>query len=720
MCKVTAGWIKQVSWAKVRGGMAEVVKVKKEEGGLEELKKRGWESALAYFDGMSIEEIRRALGEACAHWGLEDFEDLRQEAKRQRRALEQIDNKALLEPSSGYKDSSWIPQTGHADLRGRPIGVEIQKARLALPRMIWPTRLQRRLSHAKEENQREQIEEDERTRQINKLVELLGKAGLLKEESRREGAASVWMTKRRAMGRRANTLRVHVRTGEKMRLFCASSLGKEWFGEVADVMDYIAGRLEEPCGKSIPISIVGALKFLEAAAEVPTERRLGDQPVLSNFMAEISRSKWWISREKVSANRLLTAIALCWEFMVMEDFERRYVRVYAWYKLVKLWAMLRWNDTQGIPPMRMQMEKGAGLSGEILRSKTTGAGKKIDVQHFYVSRDAWLMAEGWLKKGYELFQQFGKEAGNEKRDFMLPRPSANLDGFRNSMVRYGDAMSMSRALLRELKAPVRSGGVLEELIVTDEAGGFWSEHSERVTMASWAAAAGTRQDIIKRWGRWRPSVDEEYVKTTKLLVMEAQGQVAGTMKRAGWSKDLVGDEDVLQQLADRLKERGVEGAVVRKQLRRLRFPQKSQQETMRGAADHQVRSVQLEKDKGEEEAQEKEAEWDMEEFEAGALDPITEVPNGVFVMSLVGRSRKRTLHQVGACYRKPGLDYRDFVVIGESRPELVAGERLCCTCFGARDKAWSEIEEDEFSSASSSSELVSSDPDKSDSDDSGR
>ena len=90
------------------------------------------------------------------------------------------------------------------------------------------------------------------------------------------------------MGRRASTLRVHVRTGEKMRLFCASCLDKSWFGSVADVMDYIAGRLEEPCGKSIPVSIMGALKFLESAAEVPQETRLSEHPVLLNFMAEIS------------------------------------------------------------------------------------------------------------------------------------------------------------------------------------------------------------------------------------------------------------------------------------------------------------------------------------------------------------------------------------------------------------------------------------------------
>jgi len=365
--------------------------------------------------------------------------------------------------------------------------------------------------------------------------------------------------------------------------------------------------------------------------------------------------------------------------------------------------------------MRMQMGRYGDLSGEIVRSKTTGAGKKIDVQYFYVSKDAWLMAEGWLKKGYELFQQFGREAKNEKRDFMLPRPSSGLNGFRSSMVTYPDAMAMSRALLRELKAPIRSGGQMEDLIVTDEVGGFWSEHSERVTMASWAAATKIRQDIIKRWGRWRPSVDEEYVKTTKMLVLEAQGQVASTLKRTGWSKDPVGDEEVLQQLAERLEERAVDETVVKKQLRRLRFLQKSQQESMLGAADVAGRRP-IEEKKDEEPEEEDPKDWDMEEFEAGIIDPVSEVPTGTYVMSLVGMSRKRTLHQVGACYRKPGLDYRDFVVIGENRPELVAGERLCGSWFGAKDKAASECEEEEVSSISSSSDLLSSDPDQTDSD----
>ena len=113
-------------------------------------------------------------------------------------------------------------------------------------------------------------------------------------------------------------------------------------------------------------------------------------------------------------------------------------------------------------------------------------------------------------------------------------------------------------------------------------------------------------------------------------------------------------------------------------------------------------------------------ELDLEGLEAEAPDEMVEIGMGIYVMSLVGRSKRRTLHQVGSCYRRPGLDYKDYVVIGDQRPELKAGERLCGSCFGAKDKAASEAasEEEEVvvSDESSSSEFLSSDPDEGQSD----
>lgn len=165
----------------------------------------------------------------------------------------------------------------------------------------------------------------------------------------------------------------------------------------------------------------------------------------------------------------------------------------------------------------------------------------------------------------------------------MARPNKGLDGFRSSMVSYSDAMSMSRAILRELRAQMRSGGDMEFLIVDDEVGSFWSEHSERVTMASWAGALKIPQEVIKRWGRWAPSVDEEYVKTTKKMVMEAQEQVAEKIKMYGLREDILGEEDVMRSLEQRLRERGVREEKISLQMRRLRFQQRIRREEMAGA-----------------------------------------------------------------------------------------------------------------------------------------
>ena len=540
---------------------------------LESLRKRGWVSpSLAYFDGLELEKVKDVLGPACADWGLEDFEALRSEAKKQKLMVDAEDTVSVSQPSSAHKDISWEPQSGHRELRRTEEGVALDKVRAVLPRMIWPTRLHRKRSSCKDEGQRQKVEEEERDRQIAKLVALLRKTSLLEESMEGPvGPAGAWTIKRHALGRRANTLRVHVRLGERMREYTRSTHGAEWFRNAAEVMDYIAGRLEEPCGKTVPNSIYSTIKFLELSAEIPAQRRMGGDQRLENFINEVNRSHWWVARPRISANRWPLAIVICWEFVVMDKEQHQYIRLYAWFKLVKLWGMLRWSDTTGVPAESLKFEGSAGLSGEVVRSKTSGLGRRVEIQHFYITGEAWLLAEGWLKTGYKLFVAMGEKARNQKRDFMMPRPSVDLEEFRGAMVNYGDAMTMTRALLWELKAPKPGTTVMMNLLLEEEALGFWSEHSERVTMSSWAAALGVKQEIIKRWGRWRPSVDEEYVKTTRILVSQAQHMVADTLKETGMIRDLLGEDEVMEALRKRLLERAVPEDRVKSQIKRLRF-----------------------------------------------------------------------------------------------------------------------------------------------------
>ena len=129
--------VQKESWAKIRG--VRVMEEPKKVGGVEALKRMGWGGALAFFHELPMEEVKKRLGEVCSSWGLEEFEELRQEAKRQKTALDIEENKVVQNPSSGLKDISWVPQTGHADLKGRMHGIELERARALLPRVSWPT-----------------------------------------------------------------------------------------------------------------------------------------------------------------------------------------------------------------------------------------------------------------------------------------------------------------------------------------------------------------------------------------------------------------------------------------------------------------------------------------------------------------------------------------------------------------------------------------------------
>ena len=282
---------------------------------LEDLKRRGWVApSLAFFDGLDMEKVKEILGPICSEWGLEDFAALREEAGRQKRMVDADNVSASREQSSSHRDVTWQPGEGHRDLKSR---------------MIWPTRFYRRLRHCKDEGQRQKLEEDERDRQIGKLVALLKKIGLIEDgDDRPAGPSGAWAVKRHALGRRANTLRIHVRLGERMREYAMRTHGVEWFRNVAEIMDYVAGRLEEPCGKTVPNSIYSAIKFLELSAELPVQRRMGSDQALENFINEVNRSQFWAAKPRISASRWPLSIVICWEFVVMDRTQHNYIRLY--------------------------------------------------------------------------------------------------------------------------------------------------------------------------------------------------------------------------------------------------------------------------------------------------------------------------------------------------------------------------------------------------------
>ena len=81
--------------------------------------------------------------------------------------------------------------------------------------------------------------------------------------------------------------------------------------------------------------------------------------------------------------------------------------VFCWFKLIKLWAALRCHDAEGIPPASISFDANLGFEADVTRSKTTGAGRRVEVVQVFVNSSAYLVCKDWLRVGLEIFTGMG-------------------------------------------------------------------------------------------------------------------------------------------------------------------------------------------------------------------------------------------------------------------------------------------------------------------------
>ena len=202
------------------------------------------------------------------------------------------------------------------------------------PRDQWPTRLGRKLAEAGDNMQlRAAAEDQEREKWLKELRHLItvGAGGNSDEVEA--------ITRRVGKGRRAGTLRKHVKVWVRFMDWLVASFQLHWPSSAAQVALYLETRASEPCGKSVPLSILKTLIFMEHAAEVPVQQQLNKLPAVKNAMEEVTLM---LENAKVTEKRqarlLPLSVISAMEEAVMNMGLAKYVRSYAWYRLLKVWG----------------------------------------------------------------------------------------------------------------------------------------------------------------------------------------------------------------------------------------------------------------------------------------------------------------------------------------------------------------------------------------------
>ena len=631
-------------------------------------------------------------------WTEDEYKWLQREAKRQRTKLDLEDHVFLQHQRLLYKDQGYIDKQLDKTAAGESeIGLVLARARRALPRVSWKTRADRLLGLQPTPELRQEVEEKERQRWVRKLIELLEVTGLA-EIKEKKPERYTFFASRFAMGRRSSTLRQHVRLGKLLQGFMESVFGVRWLRHEGDLIAYIALRMEEPCGKSVPGSLFKAVAFLELAAEVPMDQRISASLALQHFLLEAERSQAWMPRRVIKAARFTVSMVKELEAAVTDITLQSYKRIFAWTKLIKLWGALRCHDMEGVPPSTLRYDPAVGLEGDIMRSKTTGTGRRIEIIQFHVGRDCWLVNKEWIHTGLQLFLSLAREAKHMDKDFLLPVPNNNLTGFRRRMMKYQDAMAFSRALWCELPSRIKDQDGRPMKLLQPESSSYWSEHSERITVISWAAALGIGKEVRRRWGRWKPSVDEDYVTTTRKMIFDAQKEVARKIRSQSDMSDVVDDRAVVNNFTIWLQDVHHKTATVANRegqcigppncgLPPKPFGEVVDQINLEESQEVRSSPVAPSPDPGFY-PDDSPTEVFEEEDHADLPEGEPPYPLGTYVLAIVGQGKRRTLHVSGGCHRQPGVHFKEYVIVGMERPELdpKQGEVLCSTCFSTRAK----------------------------------
>ena len=661
------------------------------------LSRAGWdEVALAGIADLPWPEVAGILRTAVGDLSFADELVARALVSESSRKEDLSNRSFAVQPVAFHKDGGWSRRYGDdAETPLTPL-LQWEAIEKQAPKAKWPTHFQRRLALMEDGVSREQLEKSERSREVEALATALMTAGLWRPDPGDAGRPGFDLAcSRFAMGRRLGTLRQHVRNIMKIVKFCTITYGYGWFGNPRDYFDYVAEMLNQPCGRHVPRAMLNTMAFAEQAAEVPVQHRLSKDPGVRNFLNEVEQAKGWATgRIAKKAEPFPIMLALSLEDMVVSEKDCLYTRWYSWVKLLKLWAAFRWDDLQGIHASDLILRSDGVLEGKIRRSKTSGVGKKVEVMIFFIGADAWIVQENWLVTGWKIHRQMSEASGLLDRDYLVPKPTPYLNGFRKAMVKYSDALVMTRALLLELRVDIKVGPASarseERLLVSSHATAFWSEHSERGTIDTWMQMAGVAPEVRRMVGRWSASQEEGYLRHVEAAVKEAQRAVRGMLSRGPEGQLKVFEDQILASLSKFLLDRGRPLEEVKSQLERLVLPAVGMdQEEQEGEVDSLCSMGFLSACEGSEAPTPtvlvgSEAEMDGDLTESDHEGESGEVKRGDYVFSVLGRSKRRTLHRVGDCWRTPGTQYRDYLVVGGDRPPLGPMDKECKDCFGRR------------------------------------
>jgi len=393
---------------------------------------------------------------------------------------------------------------------------------------------------------RETAEERRRAQQIEALAELLREAEAPVVQVSLAAAKPERVLAAAAGGRRARTLEKWLGAWRRYRAWLMAEAGYPFPRRPTDLIDYLVMRAEEPCGRTTLVAVRGLFQVMEEMAGTPEEDRLSKMPAVMRVGEDLLASlPQRIRSGGGEAPRYARAHVIAFERIVVDPEAPLFQRLYACWKLMSVWAALRFDDHRGCGTGALHMST-RGLEGGLSRTKTTGQGKRVALRPVMISKCAYIAEPDWLSTGWVLWAQ----AAPDHRDYFLRPPVAGLGSLEAREMMYPEAAQATRAVHRYLCGP---GG--RPLLPSAQAAAYWTEHSPRNFLPSAAALLQYPPDWVDGIGCWSPSTSKGYVRTVQARAKLMQDGVAAALREPG-AHERFDDGSVVDQLIAHLEARG--------------------------------------------------------------------------------------------------------------------------------------------------------------------
>lgn len=524
-------------------------------------------------------------------------------------------------------------------------------------------------------SQRVSTDEQLRDEWATKAVEIIARMGWLPAIENRDEGYLLRLKLRLKRGLRMRTIRQRVQTLDRMQRWCTLEAGQAWFSSVDKLEDFLMemARNKAP-GVSSYERVRLALVYVEAAVDPPVHLNFGDLAAPKLLMKELAlKAEETKASAKREAPMLLLALLLRMERLVLGD-GPNYIRAYAWVKLIAFWAAIRGEDGSWLQASSLVLTAGVGFVGNLLRTKTTGVGKKVKPREIFVADNAYLWKKDWLRCGLELWEE-----EDVSRDNLILLPNSDMSGFRNIGAEVQDRVALTR---HTLGMAARVSLVTPTTPADRWTGKYWTEHSSRNTLWSIARVLNVPKEATDALGGWSAanSSSEVYIHTKRQNTGRVQSLVAK------FARDAIEAKNADQDFTDILGERAV-------------LDKSEEFLTKNGVVDHEIDHLATFgiADPEEAAALVRKYGWNARPEETASLTteladeasdealPITEgkLPNvdaWVVTTRADGMATKGCLHIVGRCHRRPSIHYQRWIVVDSSISSGQYG-KACRQCF---------------------------------------